>query len=363
MTPKLSCPVCGALADLVYPAHWGFQAPACFDLYECSECETTFAQPMQVDPAVYELIYRNADRVPGYDRYARYRELLKSSPDPLRDMCAREDVYWAIREAMREMDAGRHKPLKILEVGSGFGYLTYALRRAGYESTGIDISQEAVNRARREFGDFYRVADLEVLTVTPGDGFDIVLATELIEHTTDPAGFLEKAASLLNAGGALLVTTPNRDLYPKRLVWNTDPPPVHLWWFSKTSFRYFAWKLGMSVRFVDFAGFYGRDGTAPRVPSKPQTFDAEGGICFKDSWFGTLARSAVARVPALFRPLAKLLLAQLAFARLRERLFRDSLSLCVILQPAARGGSPSSRKETAESLVATTATSQETAAT
>src|SRR5688500_20263303 len=103
MTPKLSCPICGALADLAYRAHWGYQAPARFDLYECSECETSFAQPMQVDPAVYELIYRNADSVPGYDRYARYRELLKSSPDPLRDMCAQEDVYWAIREAMREI--------------------------------------------------------------------------------------------------------------------------------------------------------------------------------------------------------------------------------------------------------------------
>jgi 2-polyprenyl-3-methyl-5-hydroxy-6-metoxy-1,4-benzoquinol methylase len=332
MTTTCSCLLCGASAELAFQKHWGFQAPDCYDLYECPECETSFAQPMSVNPAIYDLIYRNAEKVSGYDRYGRYRDLLKLSADPLRDMCEQEDVYWAIRESIRGIAVGRDKPLRILEVGSGFGYLTYALRRAGYDCTGIDISQEAVSMAVRDFGDFYRVADLMALTVAPGEAFDIVVATELIEHIPNPTAILEKAASLLNEGGALLVTTPNRDLYPRKLVWHTDPPPVHLWWFSKTSFRFLAWKLGMSVKFVDFASFYGRNGNSVRGPSKPQTFDAKGDICFKDSPLRTLARNAVAKVPALFRPLAKVLLTSLAVGKIRDRLFRDSLSLCVILE-------------------------------
>jgi len=330
------CPLCGAPAPLSFAGHWGFQAPARYDLHDCTQCETSFAQPMVVDPAIYDLIYRNADKVPGYDRYGRYRELLKSSPDPLGELCRQEDVYWAVREAIGTLAGGERGATRILEIGSGFGYLTYALRRAGYDCTGIDLSTEAVCRATRDFGDHYRSTDLHSMSAEQGGGFDIIVATELIEHVPDPAGLLRKALSLLNAGGALIVTTPNRELYPPRLAWHTDPPPVHLWWFSKTSFRYLGWKLGTSTEFVDFSGFYHRKGAPPRVPSKPQTFDAQGNICFEDSALKMLARRAVAAVPGLYLPLAKLLMTTLAIGRARERLLRDSLSLSVILRPTGK---------------------------
>lgn len=327
------CLICGASAQLAFKGHWGFQAPGCFDLYECEECETSFAQPMHMESEIYDLIYRNSERIPGYERYSRYRDLLTTSDNPLGDLCAQEDVYWAVHQAIREMEReDRGRPLKILEVGSGFGYLTYALRRAGYDCTGIDISGEAIKMAVRDFGNFYCLTDLMELTTSPGETFDVIVATELVEHIPNPVEMLRKAASLLSSDGAVLITTPNRDIYPRKLVWHTDPPPVHLWWFSKTSFRFLAWKLGMSLKFVDFSPFYGYRRALARTPSKPQTFDEKGGICFKDSALRTFARRAVAKVPTLFRPLARLLLVSLALRTLKERLFHDSLSLCVVLR-------------------------------
>lgn len=334
-TLPTDCPLCGATTSLAFAGHRGYQAPARFDIYECPACETSYAWPLAVDERIYELIYRNAERIPGYDRYRRYRDLLLRAEDPLAALGEQEDVYWSIGEALRGIARGRGET-KILEIGSGFGYLTYALRRAGYDCSGIDISETAVASARRDFGEHYRAADLFALGGSEAGTCDVVVMTELIEHVPNPLQLLARAAQLLKPGGALVITTPSRDLYASRHVWHTDPPPVHLWWFSRSSLRFAAWKLGMTARFVDFRPFYRRPLGEVRVPSKPPTFDADGQVCFSDSAARSLARKAVARWPGLFRPLARTLLLTLAIGKLRDRLFRDSLSLCVILQDRRR---------------------------
>lgn len=287
---------------------------------------------MAVDQNIYDLIYEQAERVPGYERYARYRDLVKTSADPFGAISQQEDVYWGIKEVLGTIKTPLATPLRILEIGSGMGYLTYALRQAGHNSIGIDISEDAVATARKSFGDHYRVADLMDLSESLDGTFDVIIATELIEHTTDPIRIIEKAASLLKANGKLVITTPNRDLYAQALVWNTDPPPVHLWWFSKTSFRYIAWKLSLDIGFVDFAKYYGRHATITPRSSKPQTFNASGQVQSSGSWLKSAARATVSKVPSLFRPLAKTLMVALSIGRLREQLYRDSLSLCVVLQ-------------------------------
>jgi 2-polyprenyl-6-hydroxyphenyl methylase / 3-demethylubiquinone-9 3-methyltransferase len=43
-------------------------------------------------------------------------------------------------------------------------------------------------------------------------GFDVVCATEVIEHAADPKRFVATAASLIKPGGLLLVSTLNRTL-------------------------------------------------------------------------------------------------------------------------------------------------------
>ena len=333
-----SCGICGAQANILFKKHWSFKAPATFDIYDCSNCETRFVSPMEVDAGVYDLIYEHADKVPGYKRYERYRQHLKKAADPLDYMARQEDVYWSIREVLRQITVPRLGRPRILEIGSGLGYLTYALQRAGYDCHGIDISTQAVAAARRDFGDFYSVMDLMEMHAEGIDGFDLIIATELIEHVTDPQALLEKAQGLLKHGGRLIMTTPNKDLYSERFVWHTDPPPVHLWWFSKTSMRRMAWDLGMSVGFVDFSGFYGFKKKESLGPTKPQTFDANGKIKFRDTALNTLARALVEKIPGMFKVMAKLFIRAKGVGKMRSVLYRDSLSLCIVMQKTGAPG-------------------------
>lgn len=58
-------------------------------------------------------------------------------------------MYFAIKEILAR---NNNKKAKILEVGSGLGYLTYAISQQGYNITGLDISHDAVKKAEKHFG-------------------------------------------------------------------------------------------------------------------------------------------------------------------------------------------------------------------
>lgn len=54
------------------------------------------------------------------------------------------------------------------------------------------------------------------------------------------------------------MTTPNKSFYSDKLVWATELPPVHQWWFTEESIKILAEKLGMSMNLFDFTRFYKR---------------------------------------------------------------------------------------------------------
>lgn len=211
--PMLKCAVCGGMANVIATEQPCFHAPKTFDVAECPGCETRFVSPMEAGSEVYDLIYSNAAKVPGYARYERYAAALVWNPDPLAYLAGEEDVYWSIKQSVERIAAERARPLRILEIGSGFGYLTYALRKSGHDCTGLDISERAVAGATEKFGPFYKVADLMQFK-DDGDGFDVVVATELIEHVVDPSALLVRAREMLRPGARSSSRRPTRTSTP-----------------------------------------------------------------------------------------------------------------------------------------------------
>jgi 2-polyprenyl-3-methyl-5-hydroxy-6-metoxy-1,4-benzoquinol methylase len=257
----------------------GYRRPALFSIAQCASCGAAHALPRETSHDVYELIYARADMLPGYDRYARYARRVKRERRPLAYLAAQEDVYWAISCYLAQRD-----PVEtgnVLEIGCGLGYLTYAMRASGFEATGLDLSREAVARARERYGPFYEAADAVQLAQTVPGSAGLVVMTEVIEHLPDPDAVLRAIAALLREGGEAVITTPNRSVHPPGLVWETDAPPVHLWWFTEDAMRALARRLGMQIRFLDFTPLNER--FAPLVPgpqssgvTRAATFDQSG---------------------------------------------------------------------------------------
>ncbi len=104
--------------------------------------------------------------------------------------------------------------LRLIDVGCGGGLLCEPLARLGAQVTGIDAGERNVaiaktHAAEGELDIDYRQASAENLAAA-GESFDIVLSMEVVEHVSDPAGFMAACARLVAPGGLLIAATLNR---------------------------------------------------------------------------------------------------------------------------------------------------------
>jgi SAM-dependent methyltransferase len=96
---------------------------------------------------------------------------------------------------------------RVLDIGCATGALLEKLRDRGWDCTGVEISPSA-EYARRERSLKVLGLPLEACGFPPAS-FHLVLASHLIEHLNDPAGFAAEVHRVLAPGGWFLVTTPN----------------------------------------------------------------------------------------------------------------------------------------------------------
>ncbi len=111
-------------------------------------------------------------------------------------------------------------PLKILDMGCSHGLYTFLLRampglNKKFLFYGVDISAGDIFLAEKirtilGFDDVnFMVADLEN-NAFADSSFDIVICAEVIEHISDSEGFLSRLRGLIKPGGAVIITTPNK---------------------------------------------------------------------------------------------------------------------------------------------------------
>jgi SAM-dependent methyltransferase len=252
MKGEIKCIVCDHSARIAIEKLAGYQKGQEFEIYYCPSCNTSFAWPHEVDDKIYDHIYSQISVIPGYNRYAAYADDVAINKNGLEYLAGKEANYFSVKEILGQ---NTDKKNKILEVGSGLGYLTYAIYQQGYDITGLDISSDAVKESQRKFGNHYVCQDVYQYAMNNPEKFDIVILTEVIEHVQDPKGFCKVLISLLKAGGKLIITTPNKSAYSPEAYWETELPPVHLTWFSENSFKAIAENMGLKVSFFDFTGF------------------------------------------------------------------------------------------------------------
>jgi SAM-dependent methyltransferase len=99
---------------------------------------------------------------------------------------------------------------RALDLGCGTGEFTAAMAQAGAEAIGVEVAEAALRRARsRHPGVEFRLVPLDGPLPLEDGSFDLVWASEVIEHVTDTARWLSEVRRVLAPGGRLLVTTPS----------------------------------------------------------------------------------------------------------------------------------------------------------
>ncbi|KAL7017926.1 hypothetical protein ACKWTF_010570 [Chironomus riparius] len=118
--------------------------------------------------------------------------------------------------------ADRNKPdvlkgFHILDVGCGAGVLAEPLARMGAKITAIDPSEVLIRVAKEHLGNEpldieYMVQYIEEHSINNPEKYDVVIASEVIEHVPDQRALLDELSKCVKPNGSIFITTPNRTL-------------------------------------------------------------------------------------------------------------------------------------------------------
>lgn len=211
-----------------------------FHIYRCDECGTGFLnQPP--DPQWLEAIYQFSGQA-----------LTKSVS--LQEILAREAAFPNCRVDAERMSgcADRFNASgnrRALDIGSGFGFYTQALKKRGYATV-------AINPGRYENQVFKALNGEEPLTMmfeqyTTQDSYGVVMMSQVLEHMVEPERALEKVRGLLAEGGVLACAVPNYASFLVKLLGTRDNAclwvPEHVNYFTAQGLQILLERKGLRV--------------------------------------------------------------------------------------------------------------------
>jgi SAM-dependent methyltransferase len=203
------CPACGSVKRKAIGSKNGF------DILSCSGCGT-----------VYTAFLPNSDETLDYDEY--YSESNLSVPAFINER---------VKEIVAKFSSYRNEN-RLLEIGFGAGTILEAADDAGWQTYGLEVSKPAIDRAlAREFQVFHGTLREAAY---PSDHFDVVVASEILEHLDAPQEELEEIYRILRPGGLFWGTTPASSGISGRLLgidWSMLSPPEHTQLYSRKGLR------------------------------------------------------------------------------------------------------------------------------
>lgn len=139
------------------------------------------------------------------------------------------------RHILQYLDKYSKQNQYVLDVGSGVGTLCFYLASSGCKIDGVEVSKSGFQLAKSNLSlfnfkfkpNFYNVAFEDF---KPTRKYDIVLATEVLEHVKDDSFFLNKVSKLLKNRAIFICSTPTKTapLYRLGLLKKFDQNVGHL---------------------------------------------------------------------------------------------------------------------------------------
>jgi 2-polyprenyl-3-methyl-5-hydroxy-6-metoxy-1,4-benzoquinol methylase len=142
--------------------------------------------------------------------------------------------------------------LRVLDIGCADGRALNwykQVRSADVETFGVDFDKNAVELAKNAGHTVYsgRFEEVEL----PEQFFDLVVATHVIEHVSDPKAFAKRAFEVLKPGGIFLIETPNIDAADARWFknrhWGGYHFPRHWIFYSPTTLKRLVEECGFTI--------------------------------------------------------------------------------------------------------------------
>lgn len=154
-------------------------------LLRCTQCGSGFYVPRDV--------FANAEAESAGDAFWRHYVEVGAG------------IWETIWPVLVDVHPGRRR---LLDVGCGFGFLVdYWQRVRGAEAVGVELASYGAIGARL-LGITVHRQDLQHCAALADRKFDVVYASEVIEHVDDPRSFVQTLARFVAEDGVVVLTTP-----------------------------------------------------------------------------------------------------------------------------------------------------------
>jgi SAM-dependent methyltransferase len=213
----------------------------------CRDCSMTFVAPMPTESQLDEYnrnFFENSKL--GLDRNTEQQAWYSGAAHMHRAYMERflGDAKNTIRE--------------VVEIGPGEGVLAGILKEAWPQIDLMAIETDDPSRERLAARGIESVAGIDDLAAT-GRTFELVIASNVLEHVVKPVDFLKQLGGLLTSSGKLFLEVPCRDFEFKD-VWES-----HLLFFDKGPLRRALELAGFTVVDISYFG-------SPLSQLRPKTF-------------------------------------------------------------------------------------------
>jgi 2-polyprenyl-3-methyl-5-hydroxy-6-metoxy-1,4-benzoquinol methylase len=231
----IACPFCNSKNYSPFDSLDGFS------IVKCNECKFVYTNPR---PYISDLGNYYSEE---YYLDERHKKKYYNEDGSLKN--EESDSEAGITQIENYVD----KRGRILEIGAARGSFLKELKKRGWETYGVEISESACKIAREQNGidmfcGSFKEYDSSLL-------FDVICMYQTLEHLPDPKFVLEKAFEKLKPGGLLVISVPNLRSFDvqinktrKRLSYDL---PRHLNHFDHAFLKKELVKLGFHILETD----------------------------------------------------------------------------------------------------------------
>jgi len=214
----------------------------CFSIFRCSSCGTGFMNP-RPKRSYLKHIYEKSGH--GLTKKISLKEILQLEKEYPNSTV---DALRMVNKAMKFLDG---QTGKALDIGSGFGFYSRELLRAGFEVVALDPGRWE-NSVYKEMNSFMPIESY-IEEIELRDKYEVIILSQVLEHIIDVELVLNKLKELLSDIGVLVVAVPNVNSIWVKLWRARDNSclcvPEHLQYFSKKGIYNILERSGFKVLF------------------------------------------------------------------------------------------------------------------
>jgi SAM-dependent methyltransferase len=210
----------------------------------CNRCGLMYASPRGKEPDHIQV----AKYDPQFTRFQNGKAISRLMKEKIQ---VRD--YDRTREHLNRLYPRRGK---LVEVGSGLGYLLDRFRQDGWDVLGVEPDPQACRYAREEVK-IEAINDILENSDLAPESIDVILLNHVIEHLDNPLETLRAVNRLLKTGGHFVIETPRYDTLMFHLLGRRERSVAcngHIYFFTTDSLRKLYEAAGFETVQLDYVG-------------------------------------------------------------------------------------------------------------